>query len=806
MGGIASPMTETGLRVGTRLGPFEVLAPLGKGGMGCVYVANDARLDRRVALKVLAPELGRDPCFVQRFESEARAASALNHPAIVTILDVGETDGIQWIAMELVEGETLRSAMRDGPMEEARVVEIGAGVAEALAAAHAARIVHRDLKPENIMLAAGGRAKILDFGLAKRDPGLSFEESDETDPTRTRMEAMTREGTVIGTAGYMSPEQASGRPVDFRSDQFSLGIILYEMLAGRRAFRRESPAETLAAILRDDPESLALIKRPPSDRFRQVIERCLAKRPEERYASTAELHAELRDLPRGDRPEPTVAVPRPAATTRRAVLVGAGALAAGLGPLAMFSSWFRARREAIGSVAVLPFRNATGDADVDYLSDGLTESLIDQLSRVSTLKVMARATVFRYRDKTDPLEVGRLLKVGAIVIGSVDHRKQSLRIAVELVDVTTGARLWGGEYNRPFSAVIQIQDEITREISDGLRLSLTQGQQDDLLKHGTADPEAYALFLRGRYQIVSDTEEGYLAARRLFQQATLRDPSFTSAILGEADTYGLMAVGGYVRPTEAWSRSAVAARRALKIDPALPGARASLAARAFFEDRDWSRAESEFRNALGLEAVVGDWCRVYALLLWVVGRPEEAYQVIQRALATDPANNALLIASADYQMYAHQLDRARSIYEAAIDLDPQDLRARFGLAQALSDAGDFGEAAATLRRAYQLSGSTDLAEVLANVTSRRAYEQVQQRAAEAQLKDIVELSKTRYVSPYDVARLQAFMGRRESAIEQLKAAVEDNSPGLVFLKVDRDWQRMRDDPRFVALVEKLGLP
>jgi TolB-like protein/predicted Ser/Thr protein kinase len=438
------------LQPGDRLGPYEIEALLGIGGMGEVYKGRDPRLGRDVALKVISPTLIGDLSSRRRFEIEARAASALNHPSIVTIYDVGETGGVSWIAMEWVEGRPLRQALVDGPLALRDAVSITRQIAEGLAAAHAKGIVHRDLKPENIMLTADGRSKILDFGLARQTLGESLEGTTSGVATVDAPPAATFEGTILGTVGYMSPEQASGRPVDFRSDQFALGLVAYEMLAGRRAFVRPTAVETLAALIREEPEPLSSLRADVPPALEAVIRRCFAKRPENRFAFTREIVAVLETMETGWSAAAPPPVPelRAAASraggrraSRRTVVIVGAVVAAALAA----ATWMRVRSSSreIESLAILPFENAARGADDEYLGDELTESLIQQMSRVSSLKVMARATAFRFRGTADPVEAGRQLGVGAVLTGSLSETGNRLAVSAELVEVATGARLWG---------------------------------------------------------------------------------------------------------------------------------------------------------------------------------------------------------------------------------------------------------------------------------------------------------------------------------------------------------------------------
>ena len=800
------------LSEGSKIGPYEVVAPLGAGGMGEVWRARDPRLGRDVALKVLPDEMVRDTGRVARFRAEARAASALNHPNIVTVYDIGEDGGRTYLSMELLEGVNLRQLLDGGGLPLSKALQIATQIADGLAAAHARGIVHRDLKPENVILTTDNVVKILDFGLAKTSPLAGSQGDNETTMSAA---PSTEPGTLLGTVGYMSPEQASGNLVDFRSDQFSFGTILYELVTGRRAWRKATPAETLVAIMREDPPLLSSAESPIPARVRRVVGRCLAKSPDERYSATRDLARDVKYLAdqTSDAVGPSdlgLAVeppPRPRRRLAAPAIVGVS----GLAVLAVIGAalWIRLRpgHAAIDSLAVLPFENGTREPASEYLSDGITESLIDQMSRLPALRVMARATVFHFKGSTDPQEAGRKLGVGAILMGRISRRDGRLSISAELVEVATGARLWGDKYDRPFADLLRVQDEIASDISAGLRLRLTEPEKRVLNRHGTQNTEAYELFLKARYSLYKDTEEGYLEAIRLFNEATQKDPKFADAYAGAASMYGHMAVDGYMRPADAFARQDEGARKALGLHPGLPQARSELASRRFFFDWDWDGAEREFREipaeSSGSEAV--DF-RVPALLLWSRGRTEEALAGMEKTRRTDPGNLALTITTADYLKKTGNLKEATGLYRAAMEADPSDPRAPFGLAEILRREGDVEGAIAALRKAYELTGEDDGVKALATARTEKDYEKAQVEVARLRLGDLEALASERYVSPLELARLAAQAGEREKAFAYLEAAFAERSSGLVLLKVDSAWDRIRDDGRFAALVKRVGIP
>jgi eukaryotic-like serine/threonine-protein kinase len=802
---------------GSRLGPYEIQSSLGAGGMGEVYRAHDPRLGRDIAVKILPADVAQDADRLKRFTREARTVSALNHPNIVTVYEVGQDGDIAYMAMELVQGETVRTLLANGELPVKKLLSIGAQTAEGLAKAHASGVVHRDLKPENLMVTVDGYVKILDFGLAKQTAREGI-----TGDTRT-LSVGTAAGAVMGTVGYMPPEQASGREVDFRSDQFSLGAVLYEMATGRKAFQGDSSIAILAAILRDEPEPISRLNPKMPAPLTWVVQRCLAKDPAERYASTQDLAGLLRDLlehaadgssaavwagiSAASRASAEAQIAAPLAATRQrssrttALVAGAALLVA----LAA-AGWirFHTAGRAIDSLAVLPFENASKDPDAEYLGDGLTESLISQMSRVPSLKVMARATVFRFKGTADPQEAGRKLGVGAVLTGSVSRRGNQLSISAELMEISTGARLWGEKYDRPFADLLRVQDSIAMNVTDGLRLRLSGQQKRALSGQGTENTEAYELSLKGRS--LKETEEGLLEARKLYLEALEKDPKFVEAHLGVALTYAGVAVNGYAPPSQAWPRFDEEVRKALDLDPSNVRARTMLATRRFF-DWDWAGTEREFQKLSNdPQVLLGEQFRPIALSFWARGKVEEAVALMERALRVDPGNVETKINLGDFLTQAGRLQEAIGHYKAAVEAEPSNPQPLFGLAEVLKRLGDARGAIDTLRKAYVLSGEEAGAKALAAARTEKDYENAEVAVARLRLGDLETLAQERYVSPLDLARLQAQVGDREKAFSSLEAAFAERSAGLVYLKVDRAWDRIRDDARFAALVRRVGIP
>ena len=807
-----------GLQAGDQLEKYQIQALLGAGGMGEVYRARDTRLGREVAIKILPERLATDPRALARFEREAQAVAALSHPNILAIHDFGEDHGTHFAVTELLDGESLRQRLNRESLAWRKAVEIAIAVANGLVAAHAKGIVHRDLKPENVFLTSSGLVKVLDFGLARFE--ADARPSDE--PTSAPTEALATEaGTILGTVGYMSPEQVSGEPADARSDIFSFGCVLYEMLAGRRPFLGRSAGESMAAILRDQPTELSRLGVELSAGLDRIVARCLEKNPNERFQTARDLAFALQEMSEASATLPRTAVVSTASEIRpplvsRApsarwgfVVLAASIVAAAA--LLLRPDWRESLSHASGSpiqsLAVLPFENASKDPEAEYLGDGLTESLINQMSRVSSLKVMARATVFRFKGAPDPREAGRTLAGGAVLTGRVSRKGNQLSISTELVETSSGLRLWGEKYDTPFAELLQVQDSIASGISKGLRLPLSDEEKRTLARHGTENAEAYELSLKARFFLLKDTEESDLVARRLYLEAAEEDSRFADAHVGIATTYSRSAVSAYAPPAEAWKRAEEEVRKALDLDPGNVLARCVLAHRHFFYDWDWTRSDREYRELVTDSRVFhGEQFRPMGMSLWARGRTQEAIDLMETALRADPGNVVSKIMMGNFLAQAGQLQQAIDSYTDALTAEPSDPRPLFGLAEVLRRRGDIQGAIGARRKAYELSGEEDGKKALATARTEKDYENAEDTVARLRLGDLEARTKEQYVSPLDLARLQAQIGERERAFVSLEAALAERSAGLVFLKVEQAWDRIRDDPRFAGLVRRVGIP
>jgi serine/threonine protein kinase/Tfp pilus assembly protein PilF len=738
--------------------------------MGQVYRGRDPRLGREIAIKVLPKDAWQDVEATARLEREARAIAALSHPNIVAVHDVGKEDGAFYLVTELLEGKTLREQLQGVPMNWRRAVEIGAEVAEGLSAAHAKFIVHRDLKPENVFLTTNGRVKILDFGLAQTDPLLA--QRDEGNIPTTKW-FQTDPGTVIGTLGYMAPEQLRGEAVDASADLFSLGCILFELVTAKKPFHRGSGAATIAAILKDDlPHDVLSATVPPE--FQRIIETCVEKNPSTRFQSA-------RDL----------------ALTLRAI-----GSSASMDKGALIRSVTRKRSsKSIDSIAVLPLANAANDPNAEYLSDGITESIINRLSQVPKLKVMARSTVFRYKGRElDPQVVGRELRVRAVLTGLVKHIGERLLINVELVDSVDGSQLWGESYNRPLADLMTLQEEMAAEIVEKLRLKLTGAEKKKLQKKTTASSTAYQLYLKGRYQWNKRTEESLRKGIQFFREAIDSDPSFASAYSGLADSFISLATNVPLPPQEAMPKAKAAAMKAIEIDEGLAEAWASLGAVRWWYEWDWEGAEEAYRRAIELNPNYATAHDGYAMLLSARGRFGDAIDQITKAADLDPLSLIIAVHAGWPFYFARDFEGAIRRFRKALELDERFIPAQGWLGMALGQQHRYAEAIDTFGRALEVDHVPILVAMLAH-THAIAGERAD---AEKLLAELDAEAKRRYISPYDIAVVHAGLGDKDRALEQLQLALEDRSAWMVFLNVDPRLDPLRGDARFGEIAAKVS--
>jgi eukaryotic-like serine/threonine-protein kinase len=757
--------------------------------MGEVYRARDARLGRDVAIKVLPAWAAAQSEMLRRFEFEARAAGGLNHPGILSIYDVGATDSGPFIVSELLEGRTLRDRLDNGPLDAATVVDLGRQAAHALAAAHGQGILHRDLKPANLFITIDGRLKILDFGIARLLQPPSAAPTDQT------VIDATAPGVVVGTVGYMSPEQVNGQPVDHRSDIFSLGAVLYEMLSGRRAFPGRSPIEIAHAVGRGIPEELTE-GTPP---LQAVIRRCLAKDPADRFSSARDVAAALDATA-----APVAAAASPRATARTLLIGAASLLAIAIAALAL-SGWlstFTGGTPRIESLAVLPLANYSADGAEGYFADSMTEAMILDLSRISALTVTSRTSVMRYKGTTKPIrQIASELDVDALIEASIQKVGDRVLISAKLVDGKTDRPLWSDRYERNMHDVLALQSEIARDVTRQIAVRITPGEQAYFDEAPRVDPAAHEAYLRGRYELNRYTEDGMQKALHYFGEAIQKDPGSARAYAGLADTYSALR-GIYQPPALVMPKAKEAALTALKLDDTLAEAHAALGLVLLTYDWDWKESEKEFRRALDLNRGLASAHQGYALLLAAMARPAEAAAEMDRALRLDPLSPPLRADAAWIFYLGRRDDLVIEHAMKAVDLEPAFWMGHTMLGLGYERAGRPAEAIDALQKARSLDDSPFILELLGGLYAASGRED-QARAILAELK---EQSSRRYVCAYEVATIYAGLGDRANTLRFLEQGKRERADCMPWMAVDPKLDRLRQDPAFQHLLQDIGTP
>jgi eukaryotic-like serine/threonine-protein kinase len=776
---------------GVQLGHYAILSVLGKGGMGEVYLAQDARLDRRVALKILPADLATDSDRVARFIREAKAASALNHPNIITVYDVGEIAGTHFIAYEFIDGITLRAFAKSTAFDLPSALEIGIQVASALVEAHRAGIVHRDLKPDNVMIRPTGLVKLLDFGIARLSQA-----AESTDTSVTAMQ--TQSGMVIGTPEFLSPEQARGGDVDHRTDIFSFGAVLHQILSGASPFAADSVIDVVVAVLTREPDRLTDV--PP--KLADIVSKALQKDRSRRYQTATELLRDLTEV-RGELHGPHgggSAFSR--AQAQSAFQERPAATSAVTGPVS-------AVRE-VKSVAVLPFANMSADHDDEHFCDGLAEELLNALSKIDALRVAARTSAFSFKGKSaDVSTIARILGVSYILEGSIRRSGNRLRISVQLIDASDGYQVWSERYDREMRDIFALQDEITLAVVEALKIKLFGGEKAALLKRHAASVEAYELFLKGRLHSYKYTAQGWKRAIEFFERAISIQPDYALAYAGIAMSRGCQWFFGLLPAEQTIPQCKAANGSALAIDPDLAQAHLPQAIITFFYDWDWQKAEQQFRRSVTLNPNDAEALSYYAMFLGFHGRGDEALRVNKQALTLDPLAPLINMNGGWTYFAAGMLDEASLQAAKMVDIDP-DFYGAYWLQGAIHlSQGNFGQAAEQLARAVALGGHQI---VVADLASAYGLAGRIDEAADI-LHRLLETRRDQYVPAICLARVYSRMGDTARAIEWLETAFAERNGEMVFLQgeiagaADGDpLRRLADDPRVTALLQNMNLP
>jgi eukaryotic-like serine/threonine-protein kinase len=747
-----------GLERGARLGPYEIQRQIGVGGMGEVYAARDTRLGRTVAIKVLVGKVATRPDALPRFEREARAVSSLNHPNICTLYDIGHQNGLTYLVMEYLEGKSLAERLSEGPLLIEEVLRYTSEIASALGEAHRHGIVHRDLKPANVVLTKNG-AKLLDFGIAK------LYEDRESAPAAVTVAPVTQIGDIIGTPNYMAPEQLEGRHVDARSDFFAFGVVVYEMVAGRRPFEGPSQAAVIAAVMERQPPPLSSVRPGTPSALQSLVDRCLHKDPMRRFPSADALVSALADMSIGTGPGQT----------------------------------------AIKAVAVLPLENLSRDPEQEYFADGMTDALITTLAQVRALRVISRTSVMRYKGVRKPLpEIARELNVEAVIEGTVMRSGDRVRIGAQLIDAASDTHLWGRNYETDVRDVLLLQTDVARAIVHEVQIQLTPQEQARLAGSSRVDPEAYEAFLKGRHHWYRRTPGSLDRALEYLQRAVDTDPTYALAHAGLADAYITLGwdLFGLRAPSEMYPRAKEAAKRALQFDPNCAEAHAALGWAATGYDWDWLAAEAAFRRAIELKPQYGPLHIWYSHLLKALGRTQESSEESLRALECDPLGLVLNAHMGWHYLYLRQYQQAIGQLLKTLELDSSFILTRMFLGEAYEQVGMFADATAQFQKAVDLSDRRPIN--LAGLGHSYAMSGEKEEALKI-LEELKQRSLKEFVSARGVAEIYVALDDHDEAFAWLFRAFEQRNGWLLHIKENPRYDRVRADPRYDTLVRRLNL-